>query len=73
MKWKLNVCALNEGARRKVRKFAWFPVLVSDGDDEYRAWLETYEQEQVYGWVYDGVYMWTMWKPVRNIALFWTV
>jgi hypothetical protein len=69
MKWKVNARGLNKGDRRTVRKFAWFPVLVYDGDDTYRAWLETYDQEQVYGWSEDGL----RWEPVKNNALFWTV
>jgi hypothetical protein len=75
MKWKLNMTKPKDGDKRRVIKYAWWPVVVEDGNDKYRAWFETYAQDQVYTWCHDekyedyGYYMWT---PVKNIALFTT-
>ena len=50
MKWKLE--SPEPGARRIVRKFAWFPTVI----EGYKVWLETFETKEEYCKVQVGLY-----------------
>lgn len=46
MRWKNTYREPDEGEMRTVRKFAWTPITLSDGN--YNIWLEFYESVQKY-------------------------
>lgn len=47
-----------EGTRRKIKKFAWFPTSLHDPEDEW-VWLEWYHSNQIY----DAKFQWiTVWR-----------
>jgi len=61
MRWKTDN-GLKNGDRRKVKRFALFPIALDDG---YTVWLEPYWAEEEWEVVYNDGYS-TGWRTIRT-------